>query len=99
MGRIRSWVRRLERDSQDDQLSILQIDGTVAKFPPEAEPEAFTHEAKRMRAIYRGEDPGAAHPLTVAKRNARRPGEFGVLFDADRQPKGSPRRTTGGDPG
>jgi hypothetical protein len=87
MGRLRGWIRKLERGSQDDQITILQVDGTVAKFPPEAEPEAFTHEANRMRAIYRGEDPGPPHPLTVAKRNARHPGEFGAIFDADRQPR------------
>lgn len=87
MGRIRSWLRRLERDSQDDEIVIPQSDGTVARFPDSAWPEAFTHEAERMRAIYQGEDPGPAHPLTVAKRNARHPGEFGTFFDADRQPR------------
>jgi hypothetical protein len=94
MGRIRSWIRKLEKDSQDDQITIPQKDGTVARFPPEAEPEAFTHEANRMRAIYRGEDPGEAHPLTVAKRNAKRPGEFGAVFDADRQPRGVQPKAT-----
>jgi hypothetical protein len=87
VGRLRSWVRRLERATQDDQLSILQEDGTIAKFPADAALEAFGHEANRMTAIHRGEDPGEAHPLTVAKRNALYPGEFGYVFDADRQPR------------
>jgi hypothetical protein len=44
------------------------------------------HEAERLRAIHRGEDPGEAHPVTIARRNARTPEPF--IFDADRQPHG-----------
>ncbi len=84
MGRIRNWVRRLERATQDDQLSILQKDGTVAQFPADATFEAFLHEAERLRAIHRGEDPGEAHPLTTAKRNAVHEQPF---IDADKQPR------------
>ncbi len=87
MGRIRSWVRRLERATQDDQLSILQKDGTVATFPADATFEAFLHEAERLRAIHKGEDPGAAHPLAVARRNAMYEQPF--IFDADDQPRRS----------
>jgi hypothetical protein len=89
MGRLRGWVRRLERATQDDQLSIIQKDGTIEKFPMGTAEHAFLHEAERFRAIHRGEDPGAAHPLTVAKRGARYSQEF--IFDADKQP----RRTEG----
>jgi hypothetical protein len=89
MGRLRGWVRRLERATQDDQLSIIQKDGTVAKFPMGTEEHAFLHEANRLRALHKGEDPGEAHPLTVAKRSARFSQEF--IFDADEQP----RRTEG----
>ncbi len=84
MGRLRSWIRRLERDSQDEQITIPQVDGTVARFKGDAWQDAFVHEANRLRAIYRGNDPGKAHPLTVAKRNALYPQPF--VFDADRQP-------------
>ncbi len=83
MGRIRGWVRRLERATRDDQLSIPQKDGTVAKFPMGTAEHAFLHEANRLRAIHRGEDPGEAHPLTAARRNAVHPQAF--IFDADRQ--------------
>jgi len=86
---IRNWVRRLERVTQDDQLVILQTDGTVEKFPMGTAESAFLHEAGRLRAIHRGEDKGEAHPLTVAKRNARFSQEY--IFDADAQP----RRTEG----
>jgi hypothetical protein len=85
VGRIRNWVRRLERANQDNQLSILQKDGTVVKFPMGTAEHAFLHEAERLRAIHRGEDPGEAHPLTVAKRNAVHPQPF--AFDADEQPR------------
>ncbi|MBA3473634.1 MAG: hypothetical protein H0T57_10480 [Rubrobacter sp.] len=85
MGRIRSWVRRLERANQDNQTTILQKDGTIAKFSADATLEAFGHEAERFRAIHRGEDPGEAHPLTTAKRNAVHEQPF--CFDADDQPR------------
>ncbi len=89
MGRLRSWIERLERDSRDEQIVIPQQDGTVAKFPADAALEAFGREAERFRAIHRRQDPGEAHPLTTAKRSARSPQPF--TFDADNQP----RRTEG----
>jgi hypothetical protein len=85
MGRIRAWVRRLERDSQGEAISIVQLDGTTARFPKSDAGESFLHEANRLRAIARGEDPGEPHPLVLARRNALHP-EPG-FFDADRQPR------------
>jgi hypothetical protein len=85
VGRVRNWVRRLERANQDNQISIIQKDGTVEKFPMGTAEHAFLHEAERLRAIHRGEDPGEAHPLTVARRNAAHPQAF--VFDADEQPR------------
>jgi hypothetical protein len=89
MGRLRGWVRRLERANQDNQIKIIQKDGAVVQFPADAALEAFGREAERFRAIHRGEDPGEAHPLTVAKRGAVQKQPF--MFDADEQP----RRTEG----
>ncbi len=86
MGRMRGWIKRLERARREDGLAIEQADGTVARFPKGAVEEAFAHEAERLRAIHRGEDPGEAHPVTIARRNARTPEPF--IFDADRQPHG-----------
>jgi hypothetical protein len=85
MGRIRSWVKRLERANQDNQMTIPQKDGTVVTFPETATAEAFRHEADRLRAIYRDQDPGEAHPLTQARRSAVHPQPY--VFDADRQPR------------
>jgi hypothetical protein len=87
MARLGNWVRRLERATQDDQLSILQTDGTVVKFPMGTAEHAFLHEAGRLRAIHRGEDPGEPHELTVARRSARFSQEY--IFDADEQPRRS----------
>jgi hypothetical protein len=87
---LRGWIKKLERANQGEQIVIPQKDGTVARFPETATAEAFGHEAHRMDLIYRGEDPGEAHPLTVAKRNALHPGEY--VFDADRQPRKAYRR-------
>ena len=87
MGRLRSWIERLERDSRDEQIVIPQQDGSVARFGNRDLEEGFLHEANRLRAIHRGEDPGEAHPLTTAKRSARYSQEF--IFDADDQPRRS----------
>jgi hypothetical protein len=87
MGRIRNWVRRLERANQDTQTTIPQKDGTTARFPMGTEEHAFLHEANRLRALHKGEDPGEAHPLTTAKRNAVYEQPF--IFDADEQPRRS----------
>ncbi len=86
MGRLRGWIKRLERARREDGLVIEQKDGTTARFPQGEWQEAFMHEAERLRAIHRGEDPGEAHPVTIARRNARTPEPF--IFDADRQPHG-----------
>jgi hypothetical protein len=80
-------MRRLERASRDDQISIIQTDGTVVKFPMGTAEHAFLHEANRLRTLHKGEDPGEAHPLTVAKRNAAH--EQSYIFDADEQPRRS----------
>ena len=85
MGRLRSWVKRLERDRRDEQIVIPQKDGSIARFGAGAIEGAFLHEANRLRAIHGGEDPGEAHPLTLARRNARHP--EGPIFDADLQPR------------
>ncbi len=85
MGRLRGWIKRLERARREDGLAIEQKDGTTARFPQGEWQEAFMHEAERLRAIHRGEDPGEAHPVTIARRNARYPEPF--IFDADRQPR------------
>ena len=85
MGRLRGWIKRLERARREDGLVIEQKDGTTARFQKGAWKEAFAHEAERLRAIHRGEDPCEAHPVTIARRNARYPEPF--IFDADRQPR------------
>ncbi len=86
MGRLRGWIKRLERARREDGLVIEQKDGTTARFPQGEWQEAFAHEAERLRAIHRGEDPCETHPVTIARRNARYPEPF--IFDADRQSHG-----------
>ena len=87
MARLGNWIRRLERANQDNQIKIIQKDGAVVQFPADAALEAFGREAERFRAIHRGEDPGEAHPLTVARRSAVHEQPF--VFDADEQPRRS----------
>jgi hypothetical protein len=87
VGRLRSWINRLSRDAEDEAVVIPQQDGSIQRFSKDAAAEAFVHEANRVRAIYRGEDPAPAHPLTVARRNALHPEDYAGAFDADRQPR------------
>ena len=67
MGRIRGWVKRLERDAREEMIEIPQKDGTVKRFPKSAAREAFLNLAARMGA---GEDAPAEHPLVAAARNS-----------------------------
>ncbi len=80
---MRGKILRLERACREDGLAIEQKDGTTARFYKGAWEEAFVHEAERLRAIHRGEDPGAPHPVTLARRTARFAEPF--IFDADLQ--------------
>jgi hypothetical protein len=67
---VRSWIKRLERQSREEFIEIPQKDGTVARFPQSAGMEAFTNLMDRLGA---GEDAPPEHPLiAAAKPEARR---------------------------
>jgi hypothetical protein len=75
MGRIRGWVKRLERASREEFIEIPQADGTVKRFATgrdgELWGEVFIHEYERGRRHYEGEDPASlpAHPVVEALRS------------------------------
>jgi hypothetical protein len=87
MGRWRSKLRKAEAVAGKEIIVIPQKDGTVLRFDKEERGKAFSHEAERMRRIWRGEDPGPAHEFTLAQENAAFPNEHAKYqLNADRQP-------------
>ena len=68
---MRGWIKRLERAAGEEIIVIPQKDGTVARFSEEAFEECFLHEYERGRRHHEGEDPGPAHPMIDALRNAK----------------------------
>jgi hypothetical protein len=68
---LRGNLKRLERAADQDLISFELKDGTVARFSEDAFTECFMHEYERGRRHYNGEDPGPAHPMVGALRNAR----------------------------
>lgn len=70
MGRLRGRIRNLERETAADVITVEHPDGTASRFRQEAVMECFLHETERGRRHFEGEEPGEAHPLTVALRTA-----------------------------
>jgi hypothetical protein len=64
-------LRRLERAADADLITFELQDGTVARFPEEAYAEMLLHEYDRGSRHIRGEDPGPAHPMVEALRQAK----------------------------
>jgi len=80
---LKDKLRRLERASKEDLISIPQTDGTVKRFSRSAYKEAFLNAVDRLGA---GEDAPAPHPLLEAAANSSDPrwrnGFFSVIdFD------------------
>jgi hypothetical protein len=71
MGRLRGWLRRLERESEGEMVSIPQQNGSVARFPQSAYKEAFLNVVDRMGGG--GADVPPRHPLLEAARNSSDP--------------------------
>ena len=63
---LRGWIRKLERSSKGELVSIPQEDGSIACFHPDDLAEAFLANQRRLR----GEDHVPLHPLTVAATNS-----------------------------
>jgi hypothetical protein len=88
MGKWRGKLRKVADKVGEGFVVIPQRDGTVLRFDEGERGRAWAWEAERMRRIWRGEDPGPAHPFTVAQRNAAYPDEYEKnQLDADRQPR------------
>ncbi len=68
---LRDKLRRLQRVADENLITFELEDGTVARFPERAFTECFLHEWERGKRHHEGEDPGPAHPLVDALRNAK----------------------------
>jgi hypothetical protein len=67
---LRRWVKRLEREARGEAIEIRQRDGSVKWFYDDDYIECFLHEYERGRRHFDGEDPGPAHPIVEALRDA-----------------------------
>jgi hypothetical protein len=67
MPGIRSWVKRLERASRKEEISIPQRDGSIRRFPKSAAKDAYLNATLRLGA---GEDAPPPHPLLLAAKNS-----------------------------
>ena len=65
---MRAWIKKLERVGKDEEVIIMQMDGTEARFPHSALQEAFVHEMGRLEGEH--ED---VHPLTIAATHSSDP--------------------------
>ena len=62
---LKRWIRRLEREAEEEMVAIPQPDGTVKRFPQSDLMEAFLSSVDRAT----GKDV-PYHPLSVAARKS-----------------------------
>ena len=67
---LRDRLRNLEHKAQDEMIVIRQRDDTVKMFGEADYIACFLHEYERGARHFDGEDPGPAHPMIEALRNA-----------------------------
>lgn len=70
MGGLRGRLRNLEREAEEHLVAIRQVDGAVRRFRDEDWTACFLHEYDRGRRHFGGEEPGPAHPMVEALKNA-----------------------------
>ena len=81
MGRLRGWLRRLERQSEGaGVVSIPQVDGSVRRFPEYELREAYSNLMQRLGA---GDDAEPEHPLVEAARNSSDPAWTSSVYAVD----------------
>jgi hypothetical protein len=68
---MKDRIRYLERVAKEKVISIPQLDGTVARFPPDASREAYLNLCNRHGAGISKAPP--EHPLLAAVRNSSDP--------------------------
>jgi hypothetical protein len=68
---LRSWIKRLEREAEEEMIVIPLQDGTVRRFPQSAGLEA-------LLSLIDGHD----HPLAEAARNSSEPEWLNSFYNA-----------------
>ena len=68
---LRDKLRHLERVATEKLITFELEDGTVARFSERAYVECLMHEWDRGGLHLDGEDPGPAHPMIEALRQAK----------------------------
>jgi hypothetical protein len=77
---LRDKLKRLERLSEGEVITIPQQDGSVARFPQSAAREAYSNVMTRLGA---GDDAPPEHPLIEAARNSSDPWWCGSVYAVD----------------
>jgi len=78
---LKGRLKKLLKATEHHTFVVRLRDGTEARFyEDELLPEAFVHEFERGRRHSSGEDPGPAHPVIEALRQAE-DGELARLVD------------------
>jgi hypothetical protein len=70
---MKSRIKRLERRTQSNYISIPQLGAPPERFPPSALAEAFESNMNQLRAAVGGRDIPPDHALTVAAKNSGDP--------------------------
>jgi hypothetical protein len=75
---FRDRLRRLQRLSEGEAVTIRQTDGTVKRFPESALREAFIEDLDRTAGRVGPETP--VHPILTALRNSGDPAPLGLFM-------------------
>jgi hypothetical protein len=88
MGRLRNWVKRLERSSSVGLVRVPLEDGTAATVCRDtAFDEMFNHFNASLHAVHRGEErPEPPEVLSVVARARNRRASYEAIFG----PEGAP---------
>ena len=94
---LRGWIKRLERGSAEELISIPQVDGSVKRFSEADLKAAFLNGIDRATAE-REEDRPPEHPLLIAAKNSSDPkwrnsfyADFEIVNDAPLADLSEPR--------
>lgn len=68
MGRLRSWLKRLEHTSRRELINIPQQDGSTTRFTPDDLEEAFLANLRKLKNKEEEE-----HPLATAASSSSDP--------------------------
>ena len=92
---LRGWIKRLEREAEEEMIAIPQRDATVKRFPASEGIDAFMNLMDRLGA---GDNAPPEHPMIAAVRNSSEPkwqNSFWAANDPDEWVKPAPDLSEG----